>query len=185
VDSPWIEGIPPRAERVAPRIDVLTPTYWHPVEATILSPQLWVRWKHFDTQTKRPYPCPAPGSCPACMAALIKYPTGFLACCRRGSYCPVILQLSDLALADLETYCAKAVLTRGLRLKTIRQDARRNAKMHAEILGRDERDSLPAPFDVRPTLERMWGMDEARYLQPQTLGGPQQAQKVRPARRGR
>lgn len=169
MSDPWIAGIPPRAERAAARIDVLTPTYWRPVSGTILAPQVWTRWKHFHTESKRPYPCPSPGTCPACVAGLITYATGFLCCCSVQSNRPAILQLSDLALADLEIYCAHAPLSRGLQIKTTRQDTRSNAKMHAEILGRDAREYLPAAFDPRPTLERMWGLAEVRALVPEEL----------------
>lgn len=185
MSSPWIEGIPPRAERVAPRIDVLTPTYFHPVFATLLSNRVWTRWKHYDTETKRPFPCSASVTCGSCLAGLIKYPTGFVCCCSDRSYRLVILQLSDLALADLENYAEKAPLVRGLKLKTVRQDSRKNAKMHAHILGRDEREDLPDPFDPRPTLERMWGAADTRLMTSNDVRGQDAAKKSKRSGRGR
>jgi hypothetical protein len=169
VSSPWIEGIPARAEPAAPRIDVLTPTFHYPTFATLLSSTVWVRMKHYDTDAKIAFPCKGDRTCKSCLAGMITYRTGWLACCSHQTYRPVIVQLSDLALEDLYKYGQSAPLIRGLKLKTTRADHRSNAKMHAVVLGVDTREHLPVPFDPRPTLVAMWGSAETQHIQGEQL----------------
>lgn len=182
MSSPWIEGLPPRVERIAPRIDVCTPTFYNPVEATTLTDRFYCRWKHFDIDTKRPFPCPGHADCKSCRAGLVKYPTAWIACCSTRSFRPMIMQLSDAALGELEEYARTTPLTRGLILQTTRQDRRKNAKMHARVVGRDPRETLPPEYDPRPTLERMFGEAQARLTELAGMGNDKPGR--RPGRRG-
>lgn len=179
MSDPWTEGVPPRPDRAAPRYEVLTPTWQKPVRVTLLGSRLYVRWKHFDRESRRPYPCPAPGQCPSCQMKLGAYPTGFMAAVDQHSFRRVILQLSDAAMEELDRYGVAGNNLRGLQVMTARRDARKNSKMLLKIGELDPRDNLPEEFDPRPTLELVWGLAASRGIMPHTVGGPHHTQAAR------
>lgn len=185
MSDPWTEGFPPPTPRRAPKLDVLTPTFYRPVNVTLLGARIFVRSKHFNTDTRRPYPCTGQRDCRACMTGQIKYPTGFMACCSVQTYRVFILQLSDAAMQTLREYAGRSTSLRGVLVRTTRADTRNNAKMLLEVRGHDERDNLPDEPDVRPTLEEMWGQQAARELVQEEIGGRHDTRKAQRARRSR
>jgi hypothetical protein len=185
MDEVWGEGLPPSSANLAPFTEIKTPTFFTPVTGVLLSGQMLYRALHYDHASGHSYPCPGPGRCEACGAGRPQFLTAWLACCGERTCYRFIMQLSAAAIEDVRGICARQPLLRGLILTTTRQDTRRNAKMRCEFIGRDNRDFLPEPFDVRAVLERIWGVAAARYLADERLGPPLTRAQKHQRKRGR
>jgi len=174
-DEPWTPGIPPPRPSAAVRYEVVTPRYGSPIRAALLDSAMYCRSMHYDAETRRTLPCVCRASCPYGSTGQKIKLTGWTAGQLEKTKQKVVLQFSESALRAYEGIPRDNLSVRGVCLSIGRADRRTNSQMTLEILAAPSDLILGQTFDVRPTLELLWGETGARRLR---IGEPQRLARL-------
>lgn len=177
MDDGWILHTP-RAPGTAGRkgYPMAVPKYYNPCFVFLLTEKVWERELHFDTEIGRTVPCPQTKACSYCAHGVGTRPTGYTC----GVWCEgralVVVQLSDAALNTYGVLAADGQPMRGRGMKTSRADTRKNAKMILEQIQSSEDEFLPGEFDIRPTMELVFGNSSWTQFRGRSATDPQREQ---------
>lgn len=165
----WIRGIPEGRSSGARLPRVRAAAWEQPVVCCLLSDDAWCRFMHYDCEAGRTVPCAGKDTCEYCPDPTTRA-GGYVAALEGRARTKVICYFTDSALDALNALAQEHGHLRGLVVKTERADRRPCARMDVTFLSVVPADTLPAEFDPRPSLERMWGWS-LRSIRAQRLGG--------------
>lgn len=159
------EGMPIAWEQYPPDAElayypVLSPQGQRPLRAIILASPLIGCYTHWWTD--RTVPCLGPSDqwpCPGCQRHLERRWKGYLACYEPGLSRSILMEVTANSARLRPELLDPAQNLRGSILELHRLPGRKNAPVEAKLLIGTHRGTLPAPFDVKAALLRLWGAD--------------------------
>lgn len=146
-----------------------------------LSDDVLAVWTHYDTSINRVRPCEGL-KCPFCLQGLGRRYLAYAAALRADTNEPCIVEITEGAARKLREMGLLPGKLRGYSLTLFRLKDYVNAPVQVEAL-KLALQNLPAPFDVLPSLLRLWGWNDGHQgeLQRKAEDKPKNGPKLRTA----
>lgn len=113
-------------------------------------------WCHYCNDDKRSWPCDRTDSCPGCKAKLGLRWQGYIPVWSRDCNGPRILMLTEGAARQLVVLADLQNGLRGVVARVFRKYKHPKAPIEVRFERLNRHDQLPASFEVRPHLFRLW-----------------------------
>lgn len=159
-ESAWIAGVPlPSSAKPFVHYRVLACEPARPLVVWLCADLPWGIYRHHD---QRSFICTRPGPCVACDAGLARRYVAYYPACLRDTLKPVVATVTLGAESQLQRYRESGMAIRGNLYRLSRITGRRNAAVTVTVEhGAKKPSSLPDPFDVRPSVLYVHGMQVA------------------------
>ena len=138
---------------------VISPKGQHELTIVFLSERIMGYWTHWNGV---PTPCRKTSGCPGCKAGLGQRWTGYAACYSITHKAECVVALSEGAVRQLAATIQQHGSLRGFNVSLKRKLPRANAPVHVTVNRREPLDRCPAAFSVEDSLNRLWGIAEAK-----------------------